>query len=91
MQTITPQQAKELINQSKGHIFSVSFIKKDGTLRNMVCRNGVKKGVTGAGMNYNPADHDLLTVYDMAKNEFRSIPLNRLHRVKVDGLERSVE
>ena len=36
-------KADEIIRATKGKIFSCSFIKKDGTVRNMVARSGVQK------------------------------------------------
>ncbi len=60
---------KEFIeNTSNGQTFTVEFVKRgDGTLRVMNARRGVKKGVKGVGMAYNPADYSLLGVYDMQK------------------------
>lgn len=36
-----------------GKFFTVTFIKKDGTIRKMNARLGVTKGLTGKGMAYN--------------------------------------
>jgi hypothetical protein len=60
---------KEFIEQTNdGRTFTVEFVKRgDGSLRVMNCRRGVKKGVKGVGMAYNPADYALLNVYDMQK------------------------
>lgn len=58
-----------------GKIASVTFIKRsDGTERKMICRTGVKKGVTGRGSSYDPETKGLLTVFDMQKQAFRTIP-----------------
>ena len=41
-------EAEKLIDSMKnGHIFSVQFVKKDGTVRDMVCRKGVREGSQG--------------------------------------------
>ena len=40
MNTINKDQAKELIKDSKGLIFSATFTKKDGTHRIMNARTG---------------------------------------------------
>ena len=45
--TITLEWALKLIESTNGKMFSVTFTKKDGTLRDMVCRMGVKKYVNG--------------------------------------------
>ena len=39
----------DVINQSRGRICSVRFIKKDGSVRKMVFRKGVRRGVKGKG------------------------------------------
>ena len=68
-----------------GKIFSVTFEKKDGTIRTMVARRGVKKGVKGVGMSFNPDTKNLFVVYDMQKKGFRMVNLNTLIEAKVNG------
>jgi len=77
-----------------GKIFTVEFYKRtDGSLRVMNCRRGVQKGVKGVGMAYNPAEKNLLVVYDMQKLEegkdekgaFRMINLSDLKTLKMNG------
>jgi hypothetical protein len=68
---------------SKGNrMFSVTFIKKDGSLRRMVARLGVRKGVKGIGMSFNPSDKGLMVVFDMHKREFRMINLETIVELK---------
>ena len=83
MKTITKEQAKEQIFNTKGKIFNVKFIKKDGTLRDMTCRCEVKKGVKGIGMAYNPSDYNLIPVYDMSKG-FRMINAATIKEVTIN-------
>lgn len=78
MQTITTDQAKELIYKNNRKIFSVEFIKKDGTHRLMVARLEVRKGVKGVGLKFDPYKHNLITAYDMQKGGFRMINCNNL-------------
>jgi hypothetical protein len=68
-----------------GKIASVDFIKKDGSLRKMVFRTKVTKGVTGEGMKYNPSDYGLRTVYDMQKGAFRHINLETVISIRAKG------
>ena len=68
-----------------GKIASVDFIKKDGSLRKMVFRTKVTKGVTGEGMKYNPSDYGLRAVYDMQKRDFRMINLNTIQTITAHG------
>lgn len=75
----------EAILTSEGKIFSALFIKKDGELRRLTGRLGVKKGITGKGLAFNPYEKGLLPVYDMEKNEYRMININTLLEVKLEG------
>ena len=86
---MTREEAKKAIYNTNGKIFNVKFVKKDGTLRSMTCRREVKKGVTGAGMNYNPADYNLITVYDMQKG-FRMVNASTIKEVTINGIKNEV-
>lgn len=90
MEKISMLEAIQKIKADHKKIFSAQFIKKDGTRRAMICRLGVTKGVKGVGMSYNPADHNIITVFDMRKNAFRSIPADRLLCFKMDGIKYEV-
>jgi len=81
---ITKEEAKEMIFKTEGKIFGVSFIKKDGTFRAMNCRRGVKKGVKGVGMGYDPAKFNLIPVYDM-NNGFRMINASTIQDITIKG------
>ena len=65
-------------------IFTVSFTKKDGSLRLMNARRGVTKGVKGVGMSYTPSEKGLVVVVDMQKQAFRMINANTIHEIKAD-------
>lgn len=84
---ITQEQAAELMKSTEGRIFSVTFQKKDGSERDMVCRLGVTKHLKGGELAYEPAEYDLMTVFDLQKNGYRMINLDTVKRVKVDGEE----
>jgi hypothetical protein len=49
----------------KGAIFSVAFVKKDKTIRDMTCRKGVVKGLKEGAKKIAP-DTKNITVYDMS-------------------------
>ena len=73
------QRASEFLwGETGGRIFTAYFIKKDGTMRDMTCRRGVKAYLVGGGLLYDPKPKQLLPVFDMAIKEYRMIPLNRL-------------
>tara|TARA_R110002020_G_scaffold275012_3_gene490247 strand:+ start:1290 stop:1553 length:264 start_codon:yes stop_codon:yes gene_type:complete len=71
------------IQKAENTIFSVEFIKKDGTVRTMVARLHVKKGVKGTGMAYNPIEKGLIPVWDMQKNGFRMINLKTVTKLQI--------
>jgi hypothetical protein len=79
--TLTNDEKSQYIQEKvQGKIFSVSFIKKDGTERTMVCRLGVQKHLTG-GKNVNdPSQH--LTVFDMHKKAYRNVALGTIYRLR---------
>lgn len=85
MRQIGRLDAKRKIHNTAGRIFSVQFTKRDGTLRDMVCRLGVKKKLKGGDRAYNPDDYNLVFVYDMQKEGYRSIPFDRLHLLNING------
>jgi hypothetical protein len=66
-------------------IFSVEFIKKDGTLREMVCRFGVTKHLKGGEMNHDPQELGHLIVFDMQKEAYRTINFNTIQCIKFEG------
>jgi hypothetical protein len=83
----TINETLEQIQTAENTIFSVTFEKKDGTMRTMVARLNVKKGVNGKGMAYNPIEKGLLPVWDMQKNAFRMINLKTVTELKIKGEE----
>jgi len=66
-------------------IFSVKFIKKDGSLREMVCRLGVKKHLKGGELAYDAKSLGYLPVFDMQKEDYRMINTNTIVEIKING------
>ena len=52
-------------NLANGTIYSVSFIRKDGSTRLMNSIKGTSRGVKGVGAKYDAKSKGLLTVYDL--------------------------
>lgn len=77
----------QLINRLEtGKVFGVSFIKRStGELRTMSARLGPKKFLRGGKFSYSPAEQQLLTIFDMAKQSYRSVPLDAIQRISVGG------
>tara|TARA_R110001606_G_scaffold206423_1_gene354137 strand:- start:22 stop:354 length:333 start_codon:yes stop_codon:yes gene_type:complete len=85
MQTINRTKAKELIKESKGKIFSTSFIKKDNTIRTLTSRIGKQyKSKTGKAAPYKAQDYNLIPLYDMRKKAFRMLNLNTLITLSIN-------
>ena len=85
-------QAVQLIRESNGKILGLEFVKRsDGSVRTGAFRVGVVrvKGDLGSGASYDPADHGLVTVWDMAKG-YRSIPVEGLLAVTSGGIRHVV-
>ena len=78
---------KQIINEGGGHICSVAFVKKStGKVRHMVFRKGVKKHVNGKGLKYDPSKVGNMIVYDMGADGFRTIKLDNVQSLKVNGV-----
>ena len=82
-----PQLFIRGIKTTKGRIFRAVFIKKDGTERTMVARTGVRKGVNGAGMSYNPESMGLIPVYDMQKKAWRMVNSRTMKSLKCGSID----
>jgi hypothetical protein len=63
---ITRQTAKQMISELKnGTIYSVTFIKKDGSKRLMNSIKGTGRGVKGVGLKFDAEEKNLIPVYDI--------------------------
>jgi|SRR5688572_14000125 len=83
---IKRQRAAEFLeNETQGRIFSVWFQKKDGTMREMVCRRGVRKYLRGGELPYDPKSRLLLPVFDLKVREYRVVNIASLVSFKVSG------
>lgn len=76
---------KEMV--ADGKIFTVEFIKKDGTLRKMNARLGVKKHLKGGTLAFDPSERNLLPVFDMQKEGYRMINASTILNIKIGGKE----
>lgn len=68
---------KSMIEKTRGRIFRVVFVKRtNGEVRRMLARTGVRKGITGQGLKFEPSAHSLKIVWDLGKRNYRAIPLD---------------
>lgn len=90
--TIKRAEAAEMIRQSNGAIFGVDFIKRTtGELRKMTARLGVKKHLKGGVAAYDAAAKDLIFVYDLTAEGYRTIALDAITELRIGGEQYSVE
>ena len=81
------ETVKQIIDESGGHICSVVFVKvSTGKVRKMNFRRHVTKGVNGRGLKYNPSSVGNMVVYDMGADGFRTIKLDNVQSLKVNGV-----
>ena len=73
---LTKSKITEMVG---GRFFRVTFVKKDGSIRRMVCRIGVAKYVKGTG---HEAPDNIVTVYDMQAKGYRAFDVNRVHNIR---------
>ncbi len=68
-------------------VFTVVFTKRTtGEERVMNCRKGVTKHLKGGPAAYDPAAHQLLWVFDMQKKAYRSIAIEGITSLKMEGV-----
>lgn len=79
------QAARFLEQNTGGRIVSVYFQKADGTMREMVCRRGVRKYLRGGELPYDPKSRLLLPVFDMTLRQYRMVNIASLVSFKVSG------
>lgn len=82
---ITRSDAVKMIGQTS-RIFCAEFIKRSNNARRkMVCRRGVVKHLKGGVPAYDFREKGLIPVFDMRVKEYRSIPIEGLRRLRIDG------
>jgi hypothetical protein len=78
---INIKKAIEIIKSGK--FFSAEYIKKDGSVRTIRARSGVKKYLrpNAKPQSYNPKELGYATVFDLQEKDYRLINLQTLIRV----------
>lgn len=95
MLTVSNGVARSILKATNGQLFSITFTKRtDGEERKIVGRTGVRRGVTGTGLRYDPAERDLLTLWDNGKvpnaqgeksQGHKTVPLNDIKELHAGG------
>ena len=90
-QKISPQDAAQMIKDTGGKFFTVTFVKRtDNSIRTMNCRRGVKLGIKGTGTRKSRPT-GLVTVYDMKNSAYRNINVSGIRSIRMRGTEYKVE
>ena len=78
------EKLKEILLGTNGKVFRVSFVKKNGELRNMTCRLGVKSRAKGSGKpSYAlQKDNPYQLVFDFQKDGYRVVNLDTIQEIK---------
>jgi hypothetical protein len=90
-QKIHKTKVSDLFKLFPNRIFSCVFVKKNGEIRTMNCRLGVKKGVRGTGKSISSPSNSYVTVFDMNKDQFRVINLETMIMINIGGKQYYVE
>jgi len=70
-----------------GRFFSVEFIKRTtGEARQMQARSGVTKHLKGGTKRFDDASKNLLTVFSLDANGYRSISIDLIQSMTVKGM-----
>jgi len=72
---------------ASGRIFSVKFRKRTDpdTIRLMVCRFNVSKGIKGKERLFSPNDKGLIGVWDVQNQGYRFISVEGITEIRVAG------
>ena len=87
---ISKNEAAQLIKNTKGKYFTVSFTRKNGTNRVMNARLGVKVYLKGGTLPYNPDEKGLIPVFDAKIKKYRMININTVNKLIIDKPEYEV-
>lgn len=81
--------AKALLNVSEGTFVGVTFRKKDGSLRDLNGRLGVRKGTKGGKSNLDANKH--IVLYDVKNEGFRAVSLSTMTQLRMRGFQYDME
>jgi hypothetical protein len=89
--SVTKSQAKEIILGTSpryggnGGFFTVTFVKKDGSVRTMNARLGVVKHLRGGSLRWDARGLGFIPVYDMVNKGYRMINSSTITALNVGG------
>ncbi len=96
MATVSISKKREILDSAKGQMFHVTFVKADGTIREMQAKKWVEKAFASGdkndvGKSNAPIENYCLVDIEAYKKDpkrsFRSLKLDNLVSCKVAGIE----
>ena len=83
------EDKRRILDEAGSTFFSVHFVKKDGSVRQMNCKRWIEAAYTHGSANAKPSPFanrpEYYLAVDMAKGEFRAVNLSTLKACKVNG------
>jgi hypothetical protein len=79
------QTIRNLIASSQGRFFTATFVKKNGETRVMNARIGVKSHSAG-GTPSTAAHEQYMTVFDAQIKAYRTLNLETISKLKINGV-----
>jgi hypothetical protein len=87
---ISKLEAYDKMMATNGKLFTVEFVKRDGSLRTMNCRLNVTKHLKGGKPAYDAFSKALLHVYDMVSKGYRTVNLETVFKLRSNKKEYEV-
>lgn len=85
METLHRVHAESFLRGLSGKVFSVIFTKKNGEVRKMVGRLGVRRYVKGGTNPAADRKYPYIIVYDFQKRGYRTVNLDTLEEIRTGG------
>lgn len=70
---------------ASGRVVGVTFIKANGDTRVLSGRLGVKKHLRGGTKAGDDVENDVVTLFDMAAQGYRSIKVDSIRKIEANG------
>ena len=74
---------EEVIEKSNGKFLTVTFVKKDGSIRTLNGRLGVTKGLVGGRSSIDHTKY--INIYDVQAGGYRNVNKSTILEVKIGG------
>jgi len=92
MKAIVLAKSKVLgkIEEAKGECYDVTFIKVDGTRRQMLAKQNVQHNLKGCGNRVVKNSNDYISTFDCRATAYRTINLATVVKLTVNGVKYKV-